>query len=346
MSYDYLRAVELSDVGRQRQRNEDTTLLVEDQGVYAVFDGMGGAKGGGEASRTAAESLRRKLAGIDQHSPSFTSLKGKVISIRGAMNEASREIRARAESQGVSGAGTTAVIIVFDSAQPRRAIVLHAGDSRAYRFRDGQLGQLTRDHSFAVAAGVHSEHSLPPMFRGVVTRAVGLEKDVVLEETLVDILPGDLFLLCTDGLTKMITDTAIRDIIGGAPRDLIAQAGLRLIEAANRAGGQDNVSVMLIGVGGDLPAAKGSRHILNLGAGGPSPFETKAVTEMLSGHAIQAVEEKARDTHEKKKINKLILLAYALAVLTLIMCLWWFSQGGRAGHRPPETNRPAPEAAK
>jgi len=292
-------------------------------GIYAVFDGMGGAAGGGEASRTAAEIVGRKFNESTPKSPGLTSLKGKIITIRGALNEASRIIRERAEGQGVTGTGTTAVVMVFDASQPNRAIVLHAGDSRAYRYRKGSLTQLTRDHSFAVAAGVNSERSLPPMFRGVVTRGVGLEKDVMAEETLVDVEGGDLFMLCTDGLTKMVADNAIRHIIEKTPHDLLAQAALSLIEAANKAGGQDNVSVILVGTAPELPPPVVQRSIMNFSGEGSTPFEPKAATELIPEKAVEAVLAREEIARQKKQITALMVIAYTLIVILLIVCLWW-----------------------
>lgn len=324
MSYAHLKSVELSDVGRQRHRNEDTTLLLATHGLFGVFDGMGGAAGGGEASRAAADAVRRKFGETGDHAAGFSSLKGKIITIRGALNEASRGIRERAEAQGVTGAGTTAVVMVFDPAQPARAVILHAGDSRVYRFRRGLLTQLTRDHSFAVAAGVNSERSLPPLFRGVVTRGVGLERDVVLEETLVDVETGDLFLLCTDGLTKMITDGAIRHILEATPRDLIAQAALSLIDTANRAGGQDNVSVLLVAVG-DLPPAAAARNILNFSGEGSQRFDPKPATELIPENVVAAAVAGEENARQKRRINLLMIAAYAAAVLLLIATLWWLN---------------------
>ena len=132
------------------------------------------------------------------------------------------------------------------------------GDSRVYVYRDGRFRQVTRDHSVAAAAGVSDEKSLPAFFRGVVTRAVGLDDHVDLEITPVEVHPGDLFLLCSDGLTKMLTDAAIVKLLkkqaGVADLDGLAQG---LVDAANAAGGEDNVSVVLVRVADTLPPARG-----------------------------------------------------------------------------------------
>lgn len=248
MKFDYLSSAELSDIGRQRRQNEDAVVSLPDLGVFGAFDGMGGSAGGGEASRNACEAIRRKLDTGSALPTGQASLRSRALLVRAALNEASKQIRQRADAAGNSGSGTTAVVMVFDDYQPQRALVLHAGDSRVYRFRNHELVQVTRDHSFAVAAGVASERSLPPMFRGVVTRAVGLENEVVLEETSVDVAPGDLFMMCTDGLTKMVSDSAIAQIMASSADGDLQKLSALLVEEANVAGGHDNVSVVLIGV--------------------------------------------------------------------------------------------------
>lgn len=255
MNYDYLRSAELSDVGRQRPHNEDTTLRVAEHGVFGVFDGMGGAAGGAEASQISAEAVRRAFAENAPHTGVLATMKGKALIVRKALNEGSREIFERAQNRGVTGSGTTAVLIIFDSAQPRRATILHAGDSRAYRFRGERLMQLTRDHSFAVAAGVASEKSLPPLFRGVVTRAVGLDKEVMLEETLTDVAPDDIFILCSDGVTKMLSDLAINQTCRRLAREGVDALAAGLINESNDLGGFDNSSVVVIGIPSNLAAS-------------------------------------------------------------------------------------------
>jgi len=150
------------------------------------------------------------------------------------------------------------VVLLFDAWQPSQGVCLHAGDSRVYVYRDGHFKLLTRDHSVAAAAGVSDERSLPAFCRGVVTRAVGLDEHVNLELTPVEVHPGDLFLLCSDGLTKMLTDAAIAKLlkkqVGAANFDGLAQ---NLVDTANAAGGEDNVSVVLVRVADTLPPARG-----------------------------------------------------------------------------------------
>jgi len=157
----------------------------------------------------------------------------------------------------------------------------------------------------------------------VVTRGVGLEKDVMAEETLVDVEGGDLFMLCTDGLTKMVADNAIRHIIEKTPHDLLAQAALSLIEAANKAGGQDNVSVILVGTAPELPPPVVQRSIMNFSGEGSTPFEPKAATELIPEKAVEAVLAREEIARQKKQITALMVIAYTLIVILLIVCLWW-----------------------
>lgn len=316
MSFEYLSSAEMSDIGRQRRRNEDATLVLAEYGVFAVFDGMGGASGGGEASQTAKECLRRAFAKNANQPASLTSLKGRLMLVRNAMNEASREIRERADALGVTGAGTTAAIMIFDDAQPDRAVILHAGDSRVYRFRDGALTQLTRDHSFAVAAGVASERSLPPMFRGVVTRAVGLETSIVLDETPVDCIQGDTFMLCTDGLSKMLADAAMSQLFLFNSQTSLQTLAAILVDEANNVGGLDNISVILIG------ESEGDHVATDADGAAPVPHDIHDLdTELVP--AIKAQEAAAESTRSPMGWGA---LAAALAVaLAVVLAIYYFA---------------------
>ena len=259
MDFSHLSSAEYTDVGRKRRVNEDSLIRIPEQGVFFVADGMGGAAGGDVASRTAIEEVRREFKTI-QSSPFNGKAASRIDRVRKALNEASRRIKRISEEKGVIGTGTTAVLLTFDGESVNRASVMHAGDSRAYRYRDGKFGLLTNDHSVAAAAGVKNEKSLPSMFRGVVTRAVGLEETVELEETKVDVLPNDLYLLCSDGLTKMVPDNKIHKLLRKHESESLAVLAKLLVDEANRAGGNDNITVVLVKVGrsGDRPRPAGA----------------------------------------------------------------------------------------
>ena len=145
--------------------------------------------------------------------------------------------------------GTTVVCLFFSPDQPDRAIALHAGDSRVYRYRGRKLEQLTEDHSIAGSLGV-DESTLHPFMQGVITRAVGIQADLELEETEVEVKPGDLFIVCSDGLTRMLNDRTLARIIRAnrAKMEALVQA---MVTEANQAGGYDNITLIAVQVGED-----------------------------------------------------------------------------------------------
>lgn len=254
MSFVHLSSVACTDVGRKRSHNEDALAGFPEQGVMVVADGMGGAAGGEVASQAVVDFLSQRMDAIPGDEPALP-FADRVCAVAEAIGDASRWIKAHADAMGVTGTGTTVVSLVFDWWRPDHAVAVHAGDSRAYLFRGGNLSQLTRDHSVATSAGVR-ETSLPAIFRGVVTRAVGLEPYVALDLTPVRINAGDLFLVCSDGLTKMVSDAGlVRLLRDGMDQDL-DQLALSLVDAANRAGGDDNISVILVRVATPLPDAE------------------------------------------------------------------------------------------
>jgi PPM family protein phosphatase len=223
-----------TDAGRKRRRNEDA--FVHDPPLFAVADGMGGAKAGEVASRLAAAAFR------EFHEADELGPEERVTAI---IQEANRRIyeRARSDAQA-SGMGTTitAALLVGNG-----VAVGHVGDSRAYRLRDDRLDQLTDDHSLVadlVRSGrLTAEEADTHPQRSVITRALGTDPEVDVDTFTVEAEPGDLFLLCSDGLTTMVADEEITDIVRGA--DDLAQATKALVKAANRAGGEDNITVVL-----------------------------------------------------------------------------------------------------
>jgi protein phosphatase len=190
-----------------------------------------------------------------------------------ALNEASYRIRDMADERGVSSVGSTVVVLVLDRIEARRAVVLHAGDSRAYRWRAGRMERLTEDHSIASAVGVSGDEELPPMLRGVITNAVGIQATVDLDKTGVEVQAGDIFLLCSDGLTRELRDREIREAIGQAPGGDLTAMARALIDQANAAGGEDNLSAVLVRVDA-LPRLV------------PDAEEGEALTDMTSAVAF------------------------------------------------------------
>lgn len=246
MDFSHLTSAALSDIGRKRNNNEDAILQMSQAGVFGVADGMGGAAGGELASCWTMEAVQHAFE-------NSAATPRKTARVRGALNDASRRIKTMAADRGILGAGTTAIVLFFDDYQPDLATILHAGDSRAYRIRDGLLERLTLDHSLATSAGLSHDSFLPSMFRGVITRAVGLDNTIELDEGVIHVKTGDCYLLCSDGLTKMISDSDIQNLIHKTSDSDLARLAAAFVDAANRAGGEDNISVILIRVG-TLPA--------------------------------------------------------------------------------------------
>ncbi|HLM92520.1 MAG TPA: Stp1/IreP family PP2C-type Ser/Thr phosphatase [Gaiellaceae bacterium] len=228
-----------TDPGRKRRRNEDSFVI--DPPLFAVADGMGGAQAGEVASRLAAAAFR-EFHDADELDPEER--------LAAIIQEANRRIYERAAGDAqVSGMGTTitAVLVAAD------ALVLgHVGDSRAYRLRGGKFEQLTDDHSL-VADLVRSGRITPEEAdahpqRSVITRALGTDREVDVDTFTVPAESDDLFLICSDGLTTMVDDEEIRDLVTRASD--LEQAGKGLVKAANKAGGEDNITVVLFRVAG------------------------------------------------------------------------------------------------
>ena len=226
-----------TDPGRKRRRNEDSYVI--EPPLFAVADGMGGAQAGEVASRLAAAAFR------EFHDADDLDPEERLVAI---IQEANRRIYERAaDDSEVSGMGTTITAALVGGTG---LAIGHVGDSRAYRLRAGRFEQLTDDHSL-VADLVRSGRLTPEEAdvhpqRSVITRALGTDAQVDVDTFTVPAESGDLFLLCSDGLTTMVGDEEIRDLVTRA-RDL-DQAGKGLVKAANRAGGEDNVTVVLFRV--------------------------------------------------------------------------------------------------
>jgi protein phosphatase len=228
-----------TDPGRKRRRNEDSFVI--DPPLFAVADGMGGAQAGEVASRLAAAAFR------EFHEADELDPEERLAAI---IQEANRRIFERAADDAqVSGMGTTiTAALVADEA----LVIGHVGDSRAYRLRDGKFEQLTDDHSL-VADLVRSGRITPEEAdahpqRSVITRALGTDREVDVDTFTVPAESNDLFLICSDGLTTMVDDEEIRTLVTRASD--LDQAGKGLVKAANKAGGEDNITVVLFRVAG------------------------------------------------------------------------------------------------
>ena len=253
MTLEFFESADASDVGRKRKNNEDARLRLPDSGIYCVADGMGGQVGGDLASLAIVTSLQEVLT---KNSPADKeSFPRRTALFREGINQANKWIKKISDEKAVGYIGSTVVGLIVDPKNPRRAVSLHAGDSRLYRFRNGELKQITADHStVAVLAAKlgRPPESLPAKYQNDLLRAVGLAESVELEKNSLEVASGDLFLLCSDGLTKMLQDEEIKRRLAAGSQTPLTTLARQLIDAANEAGGRDNVTVMLVKAG-ELP---------------------------------------------------------------------------------------------
>ncbi|HXY79962.1 MAG TPA: Stp1/IreP family PP2C-type Ser/Thr phosphatase [Gaiellaceae bacterium] len=241
-----------TDTGRTRRRNEDYYVVAPP--LFCVADGMGGAQAGEVASRLAAAAVEDVVDHDGRSGP------GRVTAL---IQEANRRVYERASADPtVSGMGTTMTVALVEQ---DGVTIGHVGDSRAYLVRDGTLTQLTDDHSLVnelVKSGrLSREEAEQHPQRSVITRALGTDPDVDVDAFTVDAQPGDLFLLCSDGLTSMVDNEEILSLLERNRADL-KSATRSLLNAANRGGGEDNITVVTFEIaedGGDtlvIPAVR------------------------------------------------------------------------------------------
>ena len=234
-----IEAFAVTDVGRVRKNNEDAVLMVPERLCYAVSDGMGGGKAGEVAS---AMMIREIEESILQCSGIPAEREGTIIRSAYKVNF---QIRDYADQHDYSSMGATMVCLLFDPWHPGTGTVFHAGDSRAYRIRENQIEQLTEDHTIAAASNM-TESRIAPMLRGVLTNALGTGNDFFLERTSFDVQDGDAFLLCSDGLTRMVPDSNILQIVSIRGEESCENICSSLLECALDNGGRDNVSIIVV----------------------------------------------------------------------------------------------------
>jgi serine/threonine protein phosphatase PrpC len=273
------RSTGLSHPGRRRRRNEDAWVCHPP--LFAVADGMGGARGGEIASRVAATALGESVDGSGED---------RVVAL---IQEANRQVYERArEDSDASGMGTTITVALFENGI---VSIGHVGDSRAYLIRDHKVDQLTEDHSL-VAELVRSGRLSPEEAeshpqRSVITRALGTDPDVDVDSFSIEARPGDLFLICSDGLTSMVDDEAILDVVEPRRDDLDA-AAKELIAAANRSGGEDNITVVFFEVVAD---------------GAQSPGETKPMPALGDEVAEQPDEDTLTELDRVPAVDTMVV---------------------------------------
>jgi len=249
-------AAALTDVGREREHNEDSFALLEDHGLYVVADGMGGHSAGDVASQLATQAVSDFFRQTDHEDATWPS--GFNVKMTEEENRLTTGIRLANRlvfersitNQDLRGMGTTVVGATF-SKDGRRLAIAHVGDSRAYRVRDEKIEQLTRDHSLVseILAAMPDlpEEQRAELPKNVVTRALGVQDSVNVDVGSFEVAEGDVYVLCSDGLSGMLTDEEILAILSTSPEPKLAC--LRLVDAANDHGGEDNVTVIVLRVG-------------------------------------------------------------------------------------------------
>ncbi|HLM25605.1 MAG TPA: Stp1/IreP family PP2C-type Ser/Thr phosphatase [Thermoleophilaceae bacterium] len=243
MALTIIERAALTDVGRQRSANEDS--FVEAPPFFAVADGMGGAKAGEVASQIAVEAF-------DSADEAPEQAEARLRDIAQSANRRIYDLAQAEESRRGMGTTLTAALVGPDGVS-----LGHVGDSRGYLLRDGELEQLTRDHSLVaelertgqIAPGEAEHHPQ----RSIITRALGPERDVDVDTYTINGRPGDVFLLCSDGLTSMISNEEMASILRSA--DSLQETAEALVRSANQSGGKDNITVVLFRLADDADGA-------------------------------------------------------------------------------------------
>jgi protein phosphatase len=261
---DRIEVASISDTGRQRSNNQDTFgegRARSGARWIMVADGMGGHAGGATASRVAVETVSSGLA---------SSSDAPDVALRGAVEAANRVVHDEAQRNAqLAGMGTTGVAALFTA--DGVAFVANVGDSRAYRMRNGTLEQITLDHSLVAELQrrgmISEEEALVHPRRNEVLRSLGVEPDVQVDLHELELAPGDLFLLCSDGLSGVVRDAEIAEVMH---REAPAQAVRTLVDFANSRGGPDNVTVQIA----RIPAPESERSGGSASEGGTQHVRT------------------------------------------------------------------------
>ena len=310
-----------TDPGRKRRRNEDDYVV--EPPLFAIADGMGGAQAGELASSLAAGAVRDDEGVVGSGERHVTEL----------IQEANRRVYQRSsEDAAASGMGTTMTVALVEDGT---VVFGHVGDSRAYLIRDGKLAQLTEDHSL-VAELVRSGKLSPEEAethpqRSVITRALGTDPDVDVDTFSIQTQPGDLFMLCSDGLTSMVEDEVILQIVEKHREDLQA-ATKALIRAANKGGGEDNITVVFFEIGdrpgepleetAQYPALGGDGHVDDedtLDELDRVPAVDTMVVAPQDAEKFAEAVKKPKGRTRSRVVPALLLILVALAVVAIVL---------------------------
>ncbi len=297
-----LRVVEqysLTDVGRQRNANEDALYEAGEAGLFAVADGMGGARAGEVAAKAAVE----EIAGLERDEGVGERELAAVV------EQANRRIHELSRGdESLAGMGTTMTTLAVGEGE---VAIAHVGDSRAYRLRDGELERLTHDHSLVdemVRAGrlTPEEAEVHPQ-RSIITRALGPEPQVEVERMTYPARAGDVYLICSDGLTTMVPEDGVAAIL--RVRSSLRQAAVELVQAANEAGGRDNITVVLFKLAEEGEAEGEADAQATMVAGQPDSLRTDEVEAAVAAASEREPEPAADatrvfDEEQKRRVRE------------------------------------------
>jgi serine/threonine protein phosphatase PrpC len=308
-----------TDTGKKRRRNEDDYVV--EPPLFAIADGMGGAQAGELASSLAAGAVREDEGAAGSGERRVTEL----------IQEANRRVYQRSsQDAAASGMGTTMTVALVGDGN---VVFGHVGDSRAYLIRDGKLEQLTEDHSL-VAELVRSGKLSPEEAethpqRSVITRALGTDPDVDVDTFSIETLPGDLFMLCSDGLTSMVEDEVILQTVE-KNRDNLQATAKALIRAANKGGGEDNITVVFFEIGDDVgePLEETAQYPA-LGTDGGGEVDEDTLDELdgvptldtvvVAPAEVERALAAAQPRPRGRLIPALLLLLVAIAVVAVVL---------------------------
>ena len=309
------RVAAVTDPGRTRRHNEDAYVI--DPPLFAIADGMGGAQAGEVASRLATAALKEGGANG-----------GGERRIADLIQQANRRVYDRSSSDpNTSGMGTTITVALVEDDQVAFG---HVGDSRAYLIRDAQMEQLTEDHSLVnellKTGKLSPEEAETHPQRSVITRALETDPDVDVDTFSVRAESGDLFLLCSDGLTDMVSEDSILDVVE-RNRDDIEGALRALVKAANRGGGQDNITVVAFEIAAVVLASDGDtrEQALPVAEDEDTLTEADAVPVVDTGvvpvEEIQAEDRAIRRRHLRRRLLAWLAILLLLAAVAVLLYL-------------------------
>lgn len=252
--FSYIESISFTDTGLLRTNNEDSFCSLPEDGCFLVSDGMGGGEAGEVASQIVEECVEDCISGSCNDLPG-----NRKYVIQQALHHANDKIQHYSRKHNYRQMGATAALLLFDSWDSRKALICYVGDSRIYRFRNCELAQLTSDHTLAgeltKCTGVKkfSENQYGAISH-ILTRSVGTSANIVPEWRQVDVCPEDLFLICSDGVTTMLSDREIREILShsAVPEEITST----LASAVCKAGAIDNFTFIICKIAKVLPPAE------------------------------------------------------------------------------------------